>query len=480
MFLKKKIIKIIALLFLPLFFISCNHFSSKNDEAKVLYAYDSCFNNKDVFLNGTTKYGVLDPKDVTNKKAIKIENSKIENFYKWQDVDASELIKELEENADKHQVIVPDHEFWFLLDDYVLQKALSKSGFGVKDVDKYYDCLHKNGYVKYENGFENINKWNDEIAKKRGYSKSCSSDFIKIFQQIIQSKIQNISSYIALKENTLYGNFGYSNDGVYLESKSWSSIKFSSFDFVFVYPITYIIEKTVYALGGINSNLAKISTVIIVVFSLKMIIMLLFSTKSEIDKLKMKFLQNKINKTKEKFSAYDPKMQRSLFHQEQQKIFKKYHVSLLLIFIDSLMQLIFFIFMFSAIKASAILSTGRFLCAYVNQSILGLIFFQKPGVANGWLTALFMLIIFIFINIISFKFSGFLQKKLFKVKGVTTKSRLLSNLHSIIIVISSLFFKPNFYILIFMMCNSLFNILQTLFIQLLFLRKFKFIYEENF
>lgn len=476
---KSKVVKFIVFLFLPLFLVSCNSFSSKTDEAKVLYSYDSCFSNKNNFLNGTTRYGTLNSKEAIQKKAIKINNSKIKNFYKWQDVNSSELIKDLEKKANEYQIIIPSHEFWFLLDDFVLQEALNKSNLSTNDVDQYYNCLRKNGYVKYENEFANINKWNNEIIRTKGYDKSCSSDFIKIFQEIIKSKIQNISSYISLKDNTLYGNFGYFNDGVYLEPKNWNSLKFSSFDFIFIYPITYIIEKIVSKLGGINSNIAKILTIFIIVFGFKIVMMLFFSTKSNIDKLKIKFLQNKLKKIKEKFLAYDVKTQKQLFRQEQQKIFKKYYVSMPLIFIDSLIQLLFFLFMLSAIKASAILSTGRFLYLYVNKSVLSLIF-QKPNILNGWLTALTMLILMILINVISFLFPNFIYKKIFKIKNMANENKLLSNFHSLTMIISSLIFQPNLYILIFIVCNSLFGILQTLFIHLLFLYKFKDFYEESF
>ena len=76
-----------------------------------------------------------------------------------------------------------------------------------------------------------MHSWNDEIFNEHGIE--IGDDFQKLYEEMVQKKIEGISSYISLKKDFLYGNFGFSNkNGVYLEPKNWHSLKFSCFDFV--------------------------------------------------------------------------------------------------------------------------------------------------------------------------------------------------------------------------------------------------------
>lgn len=477
---KKKIFKIFVILFSSLFLFSCNQFASEKDKAMVMYAYDSSFEDK-YFLNGTTKYGVLNDEEIKKieEKSLNYELiNKDKKFYKWQECNDSNLLKEIKQKAKENEIIVPDDRYWFLLDDFLLKETIKETikrdGFNEKEkykeysenIDKYQGYLQDFGYIKYFNNFAKMHQWKEEIEQKENLK--LGTDFEKLYEEIIQKKIENISSYISLKKDTLYGNFGYSNKNrVYLEPKNWSSFKFSSFDFIFVYPITYLIEKLTFKFG--NSSLAKILSIFSVVFIIKLITMLLFSIKAGVDQQKIRILHGELAKIKEKFSNYDKEIQKKFFAQEQKKIFKKNNISVFFITIDTIFKIISFIFISSAIKASAILSTGSFFNLFFNKSIKDAIF-QKPAISNGWLTGLIIFLVMVLMQTLSIKTSNFFQKKISRKYNsnavLTSKNKnFMPYILFSIITIAGFFLSIN--ISIYIMCISCLDMVQALVIYLI-------------
>lgn len=468
-FSKRKIIKIFIFLFLSMFLFSCNSFASQEDKARVMYAYDSAF-EENYFLNGTTKYGVLnDDNEVKNKKAILINKDK--KFYKWHDCKASKLLEEIKQKAINDKIIVPNDEYWFFLDDLLLKEVLAREKISEENVDKYKECLQKFGYIKYFNNFEKFNEWNLLILKKHGIE--LGTDFEKLYKEIIQKKVDNTSSYISLKKDTLYGNFGFDNKNkIYLEPKNWNSTKFSSFDFVFVYPIAYLIEKITFKFG--NNGFSKILSIFIIILIIRSIAMLLFSVKAGVSQQKIKNLQSELEKIKEKFSDYESQLQKKFFYQEQKKLFQKNNISMFCVFIDFIFKFFSFIFITSAIKSSAILATDSFFNLFFNKSIKNAVF-QKPGIANGWLTGFIIFIIMVLAQILSMKISGLFQKKISgkqkKVITIQENKNFVPFIIFSIITIVGFFLSIN--ISIYIICTSLLDILQTLIVSLIVLKQMK-------
>lgn len=481
----RKITKIFIFLFLSLFLFSCNQFATNEDKARVMFAYDYYFENE-VILNGTTEYGHLNnDKEIKEKKALFYKEINGKKIYRWQN-HKSKLLEKIKKIAIDNKITIPNDEYWFFLDDFLLQEVLNENKkqkiVDIQNCKDYKDYLQKLdyifrkfGYIKYyanNKFFNKMREWKKNIFKKNNIK--LGDDFEKLYEETIQKEIENISSYISLRKDLPYGNFGfYNKNTIYLEPKNWNSLKFSSFDFIFIYPMTYLIEKIIILFG--NNSFSKILSIFTIIFIIRFIMMLLFSIRAGVDQQKIKILQSDLEKINEKFSNYEPQFQKKLFSQEQSKIFKKNNINSFFIFIDFIFKFFSFIFISNTIRASAILTTGNFFNLSFNRSIKDAIF-QRPGISNGWLTGLIIFVIIILIQIFSIIISNFFQKKIcsrYNKNLIMIQKKNRSFTPFIIFgVLTIVGFFLSINISINIVCNSILDILQTLMIYLI-LKKYK-------
>jgi membrane protein insertase, YidC/Oxa1 family, C-terminal domain len=318
----------------------------------------------------------------------------------------------------------------------LLQKILKGDDNGY--VGRNNSLFVRYGYSKFYDSdspakqYSYIEKWNDEITKSNGANYAMNSDFLKIYESTLTSKISALKTCISITDNGLYGHISSDplNETVPITNKAvggffagWGNA-FSQHGFLeglLVYPIAYGVESLSHSFG--MNGWGQIWAVLLITIIIRAIFMLI-TMPSTMSQQKMTYLQPEIAKLQQKYpNSTTNQYEKQRFAQAQMALYKKNKVHPFMSMLIIVFQFPLFICVWNALTGSASLSSDSVLGLYLSDTIWNVLSNVSgwPNLA-GWWTALVLIILMSAAQIVSMLLPQMLNKRRMKDVKKTTAS----------------------------------------------------------
>ena len=354
--------------------------------------------------------------------------------------------------------------------------------------------LRRQGSVKFTgiNGamFGYMNSWNKEIRANvgKGFKLLSSfdvptSDFTSYYQKTVTSKVEQIRSCIATRQDD-FGHYGQFSDWrVAIEQKDWGYAWSKGFlEGLLVYPVTWLLDTMAYAFDGSLSGMGQIWALVIVTLIIRGIL-LAVSFRSTLDSQKMQALQPELQKLQAKYpNSNTNQAEKQRLSQEQMALYRRHNIKPFRQLIIMVFQFPVFICVWAGLQGSAALSTGEVLNMRLSDNI-NTILFNTTGTwyynTYGWWTALILFILMASVQVMAMLLPRIIAKvrnknvaKLSKNPAADQSGRTMKMVSygMIIFTIIMGFFLPSA-MGIYWLIGGLISMIQTLVTQLILGRK---------
>lgn len=313
--------------------------------------------------------------------------------------------------------------------------------------------------------WSNFDKWTNEFNEqnKGNLDLVPSNTFITQFKnEIAQANANNFACI------TPSGGL-FQNGNTFVEGKTWGEAftEFGFFEGLFVYPISVMLDFFSNAFG--NQGIGQIFAIFLVTLIVRMVLIIftIFTSKSQ---NKINELQPEVALLQQKYpnADSDPQQKRALA-MEQQQLYKKNKVHPFLQLLVLFIQMPIFIFVWSALQGSAILTNGQVFGLTLTSTISSH-FFNNP---NAFAIILFiMLCVSQFISTqLPMWFSSWQTKKFVRQTVVSTTGQKQQKTMKYVSLFMTAFicfmgFSLVAAMAIYWFFGALISIAQTLFMQL--------------
>ncbi len=373
------------------------------------------------------------------------------------------------------------------------QGRVDKDGNKIRVGGRNYSLTTNLGYLKFFNKddqgnyYANLEKWNNELVSSLGVEKTMSSNYLNAYKTKLNQKVSALKTCITINQG-FYGHTSDDplNDTVSIEGKAgnfWSDWgnAFSQHGFLeglLVYPISYLVDYFAHSFG--MNGWGQILSVLLVTVIVRLLFMAI-TLPSTISQQKQQYLQPELTKLQQKYpnsNTNDYEKQR--LAQAQMALYKKYKVHPFLSFLTIFIQLPLFICVWNAMQGCAALSSDAVLGLRLSDTIWNVLsnFSGWPGNA-GWWTALVLILLMSAGQVLSMLIPQWLNKKRMKSiqkTGVNpaldkqTKTMKYVQWGMIIFTIILGFTLPSA-MGVYWLAGSIFNIVQSLIMHLIFSKK---------
>ena len=268
--------------------------------------------------------------------------------------------------------------------------------------------LRRQGSVKFtginDTLFGYSDAWNEEIRANvsKGLSVLTSfdvptSDFTGFYKTQVSSKVEQIRSCIATRQDD-FGHYGANSDWrVSIQQKDWGYAWGKGFlEGLLVYPVTWLLDTMAYGFDPMLSGLGQIWALVIVTLIIRGLL-LAASFRSTMDSQKMQALQPEIQKLQAKYpNSNTNQAEKQRLSQEQMALYRRHNIKPFRQFIIMIFQFPVFICVWAGLQGSAALATGEVLNMRLSDNINSILF-NTSGTwyynTYGWWTALVLFIL---------------------------------------------------------------------------------------
>lgn len=323
---------------------------------------------------------------------------------------------------------IPSTEYYTTFDTFVLEYAMDAynetlSGYEVlpttvssEEVNK---ILEGYGYLKFYSSDDSNNLWsnydeiNGDVAKLIGDEKSANSDYIRQYKITMDNSISALRSCIATYSGN-YGSYGDLDKPIFIEAKDWGyAFSVGFIEGLLVFPVAWLVDSITIAFGGVAADgLAQLGALVIVTVLVRLFLFLC-TFKSTLSQQKMTALQPELAKIQAKYpNASTNQSEKQRLSQEQMAFYKKNKINPLTQLLVVLIQFPLFIGVWGAMTGSSVLSTGSLLGLKLSASISNTLFdvSQLPSNANGWWTALALIVLMSVAQFLAMKLPQWMAK----------------------------------------------------------------------
>ncbi len=399
---RKTVLKFIALVFALLTITGCTaNFCSVNDQAHMLYMYDSGLKYDD---DGNVVYETKVTGEGEN--AVEVKTLQFAN---------PEITKQIAKIGESFDV--PSVEFWKAIDTKVLALATAeweKNGSKTEE-----DKLKTYGYLKFagttinKKGKEvdtlwaNWDKMIAEIKTEIDLKHVPGKDFINQYKMVLQNYVTT-NRICVTPADGYYGP----NEDIYIEGKTWGDAFDNGFiEGLLVYPIAWLAHTftNLFLGAGVSSGWAQFLAILLMTFIIRGLL-ILFTFKSTMDQQKMTALQPELAKLQEKYpNSNTNQYEKQLLAQAQMALYKKHKINPMSQILTLIVQFPIFIAVWGALSGSSILTSGDIFGMSLGKSISSAI--TTWSFDGAWWTALVLFILMSASQIISSQLSRWMQAK---------------------------------------------------------------------
>ena len=351
------------------------------------------------------------------------------------------------------------------------------------------------GYLKYYNKddsgnyYSNIEKWTKELLSSGDvdYTQTMTANYLNAYKTKLNAKVANLKTCITINQ----GFYGHTSDNllddtVSIEAKGSNFVQgwgeaFSKHGFLeglLVYPISYLVDSFSHSFG--MNGWGQIIAVLLVTIIVRLFFMAI-TLPATISQQKQQYLQPELAKLQQKYpnsNTNDYEKQR--LAQAQMALYKKHKVHPFLSLLTIVIQFPLFICVWNAMQGSAALSTDAVLGLRLSDTIWNVLsnFSGWPG-NIGWWTALVLILLMSAGQVFSLLIPQWLNKRRMKNISKTTanpaadktaKTMKYVQWGMIIFTIFMGFTLPSA-MGVYWLAGSIFNILQSVIMHLIFSRK---------
>lgn len=376
------------------------NFCSVNDQAHILYNYDSGL-AYDEEGNAIVKDGVLQFK---NEKVTK-------------------AIQNIGKNYD-----VPSQVFFVALDQKVEELATTAYAKSENyDASTPKDTILKEyGYLKFAGQAENkkgklvdtlwanYDVMVEQIKNEIPASAHPSKDFIAQYKSTMKSYLSSNRTCLTPES----GTFGSDGNEIFIEGKTWGdAFKKGLIEGLLVYPVGWLAHTITKGFIGANvaSGWAQLLGILFTTLIIRGLLMAM-TFKSTMDQQKMMALQPELAKIQQKYpNSNTNQYEKQMAAQAQMALYKKYKINPLSQILTMILQFFIFVAVWGALSGSAILTSGDIYGMHLSASISS--FILKFDFSSAWWTSLVLFILMTGAQIVATKLPQWMQKK--NTKNVT-------------------------------------------------------------
>ena len=224
-----------------------------------------------------------------------------------------------------------------------------------------------------------------------------STDFVKLYKSKVSSYVANYRTCLTTKTDK-YGSYGYSTNGVFIESKSWGTAWSKGlFEGLLVYPIGWLVDTIVIGFNnaGVQAGVSAFLGIVFVTFIIRSL-MLLATFKQTQSNAKMTELQPEIQKIQNKYpNANTSQAEKQRMAEEMNRLYKKNKINPFTTIIVMIIQFPVFICVWGALSGSAVLTNGTLLGLNLSMTIRDVLFTKIYWGPEGGYAAVTALILFL-------------------------------------------------------------------------------------
>ena len=397
-------------------------FCSNVDTARMLYAFDSGVTS---YETGTFSETV----STATGKTYTVKNFQrtiatwdgVNSEFKFSEDKKLTYLNEINKSArdNGYLSINNNHlEYYATIDNVLFTNALKEALLDSEEHDIVVDLSTEEGkakldrdlsyysYLKYvENNDADVwDQWDkvDAAVKNTlGIDKCPGSDFTKLYKRSMNNYVAQYRTCLTTKTDK-YGSYGYSADGVFIESKSWGyAWSKGFFEGLLVYPIGWLIDQI--AFGFRNANVAAGWSALLAILFVTLIIrslMMLATIRQTASNAKMTELQPEITKIQNKYpNSNTSSVERQRMGQEMNALYKKNKINPFMAIIVMIIQFPVFICVWGALSGSAVLSSGTVLGLDLSLTIRQVLFTGSNWGPEGNYAAVTALFLFLFMAV---------------------------------------------------------------------------------
>lgn len=290
------------------------------------------------------------------------------------------------------------------------------------DYHKFTTHIEYYSYLKYVSSNDDmlwsrwVNRYHKVLNDKYPAEKCMSSDFVTFYRENLNAKAAQYRTCMATTEGK-YGTYGYYDNGIYVEAKSWKyAWNQGFFEGLLVYPIGWLIDTI--AIGFNNSGVAAGAAALLSIFFVTLIVRLLMmaaTIKQTAGNAKMTELQPQVTKIQNKYpNANSNQYEKQRMAQEINDLYKKNKINPLSTLLVLIIQFPVFICVWGALSGSSILTNGSFLGLSLGVSIREAMFESGSWTAAGGYAGVTAFFLFLFMSVaqaVSMLLPQWMQKK---------------------------------------------------------------------
>ncbi len=299
-----------------------------------------------------------------------------------------------------------------------VEKGISEGALVEYGWKKFGGHFNGNNDETWPEMFEDLEKFNGEIALEIGIENCPTRDFFEIYKSTLNNAVANTKSCIAIDDYN-YGNYGQDGVSISIKSKDWGyAWSRGPISGLIVWPVAALTDVLAKAFAGGNYDGAmqqgwpQLLSLLVVTLIVRLVIFGL-TFKSTLSQQKMQSLQPELAKIQAKYpNSNTNQSEKQRMAEEQMKLYKKHGVNPLSSLLTILIQFPIFIGVWGAMTGSAVLSTGRFLNLNLSTSILDALknFDGMPSNMYGWWTALILFVLMSVAQFLSMKIPQWITK----------------------------------------------------------------------
>ena len=338
-------------------------------------------------------------------------------------------------------------EYYQLFDEYVLDNMMNlyllqsakDAGYAVKeftldlkrvngeiveyktpDHAAFDRAIARYSYIKFITSdigsmWDMYNKVDKQVRETVVSEKCPGYDFTITFCSSIQSNAATYRTCLTTKED-MYGSYGYSTEGVYINAKSWGyAWSKGFFEGLLVYPIGWLVDQIVggFVASGSSAGWAACLGIVFITLILRSL-MLLATFKQTKSSAKMTELQPEIQKIQAKYpNANSSQIEKQRMAEEMNRLYKKNKVNPFTSLLVMIIQFPVFICVWGALSGSSAITNGTLLGMRLDLGIKDMLFSAKYWTAAGSYGAVTALLLFLFMALaqtVSMLLPQFIQK----------------------------------------------------------------------
>lgn len=290
------------------------------------------------------------------------------------------------------------------------------------DFNAFTDQISYYSYLKYVSTNDDmlwvrwLNRYNEYLTNVLTPDEILSSDFISFYRESLN---QTAAAYRTCQttEEKKYGTYGYSNEGIYVEAKSWKyAWNQGFFEGLLVYPIGWVIDSIAIGFNnmGATAGIAALLSIFFVTLIIRLL-MMLATIKQTTGNAKMTELQPQVTKIQNKYpNANTNQYEKQRMAQEINDLYKKNKINPLSTLLVLIIQFPVFICVWGALSGSSILTNGSVLGLNLSDSIKDAMFRSGAWTAAGnyaGVTAFFLFLLMAVAQTVSMLLPQWMQKR---------------------------------------------------------------------